>query len=355
MDPGLCQLFGADRLPPSPLVAGICSVIVLVALVALIPIQWRPSTGVSPPRYISWLIPITFLLASVVAGHIALGLEGVPYNVKELFQSRPTISLVLLGAVLLACGGVPYVAARAWQLRPYCFTAFSVPVAWLCGLSIFFVLSFAVPTESLDDVVGTPVLGIGAMLERSLRFTGLFAGPLAYWTVGVRIALGDYMRGFWVGLAAILALLLVSYLVVVPLAATDNLFELLRGNGRSLAVASLPFIFILFGLTSTVMAGGLEVAMDRTFRPLVLAVVVLVCGVPVTWQLFVAATNPRLEKYGQIFSARQFLFSPDREHYLGDAAIFVRFALAQLLAIGIFAVGMLAVRVLQRAWRSCER
>jgi hypothetical protein len=323
--------------------------------VALIPIQKRPFTGVSPPRYIRWLIPIAYLLATVVAGHVALGLEGVPYNVKELFQSRPTISLVLLGAVLLACGGVPYVAARAWQRRPDCFTAFSVPVAWLSGLAVFLVLSFAVPTESLDDVVGTPVLGIGAMLERSLRFTGLFAGPLACWTVGVRLALGEYTRGFWVGLAVLLALLLASYLVVVPLAATDNLVELLRDDGRTLAVASVPLISVLLGLTSMVMARGLEAAMNRTFRPLVMAVVVLVCGIPVTWQMFVAATNPRLEKYGQIFSARQFLFSPDREHYLDDAAIFVQFALAQLLVIGVLAMGMLAVRLLQGAWRSGER
>jgi hypothetical protein len=341
--------------PPSPLVAVICSVIFVVALVALVRIQRRPLTGVSPPHHAAWLIPIAFLLATVVAGHVALRLEGMPYNVKELLQSRPTISLVLLGAVLLACGGVPHAAARAWQLWPYGSAALSIPMAWLCGLAIFCVLWLAVPTESLDDIVGAPVLGIGAALERSLRFTGLLAGPLAGGTLGVRIVLGDYTRGFWVGLAAVVALLLASYLVVVPLADTDNLVELLRGNGRSPAVVSLAFIFMLFGLTSAVTAGALEVALERTFRPLVLATVVLVCGVPVTWHLLAAATNPRLEKYGQVFSARQFLFSPDREHYLDDSAIFVRFALAQLLAVGILAVGMLVSRLVQRAWRSYER
>jgi hypothetical protein len=349
------QLLVTDRVPPSPLVAVVCSVVLLVALVALIRIQRRPLIGVSPPRYTIWLIPITSLLATVIAGHIALGLEGIPYNVKELFQSRPTISLVLFGAVLLACGGVPHVAARTWQLWPYRSSALSIPMVCLCGLAIFSVLSAAVPTESLDDIVGRPVLGIGATVERSLRFTGLFAGPLVCGTLGVRIALADYARGFWVGLAVVVTLLLASYLVVVPLANTDNLVELLRGNGRNPAVVSLALIFTLFGLTSAVTSGALEVALERTFRPLVLAAVVLVCGVPVTWHLFVAATNPRLEKYGQVFSARQFLFSPDREHYLDDSAIFIRFALAQLLAVGILAVGMLVSRLVQSAWRSYER
>jgi len=302
-----------------------------------------------------WLIPGAFLLAMVIAGHVALRLDGVPYNVKELFESRPTISLVLLGAVLLGSAGMIHAAARAWQLWPYRFAALAIPAAWLCGLAVFLVLSLAVPTESLDDVVGAPVLAIGATLERSLRFTGLFAGPFACWTLGVRMTRGDYSRGFWVGLAAVFALLLASYVVVVPLADTDNLVELLRNSGRSPAVACLPLALMLFGLTSAVTARALEAALDRTFRLLIPAAVVLVCSVPVAWQLFVVATNPRLQKYGQVFSARQFLFSPDREHYLDDGPIFFRFALAYLVAAGVFAIGMLAARLAERAWCSFDR
>jgi hypothetical protein len=204
-------------------------------------------------------------------------------------------------------------------------------------------------------VVGAPVLGIGATLERSLRFTGLFAGPFAGWTVGVRLTLGDYSRGFWVGLAAAVVVLLASYVVVVPLADTDNLVELLRNGGRSPAVVCLPLALMLLGLASAVTAGALEAALGRTFRLLIPAAVVLACSVPVAWQLFVTATNPRLEKYGQVFSARQFLMSPDREHYLGDGPIFLRFALAYLLAAGVFAAGILTARLAERAWCSRDR
>lgn len=337
------------------LVATLGSVVILVAAAAFVWMQRAPLHAAGPPRHLVWLIPAAFLLAMVIAGHVAIRLDGVPYNVKELFESRPTVSLLLLGIVLLGSAGMIHAAARAWQRWPYCFAALAIPGAWLCGLAVFLVLAAAVPTESLDDVVGAPVLGIGAALERSLRFTGLFAGPLAAWTLGVRIARGNYSRGFWVGLAAVFAVLLASYVVVVPLADTDNLVELLRNGGRSPAVLGLPLALMLLGLTSGMTARAIEAALERTFRLLIPAAVVLVCGVPVAWQLFVVSTNPRLEKYGQVFSARQFLFSPDREHYLGDGPIFFRFALAYLLAVGVFAAGILAARLAERAWCSRDR
>jgi len=315
----------------------------------------RLPDAAAPPLYSIWFIPGAFLLTTVAAGHVALRLEGVPYNVKELFQSRPTVSLALLGALLLACGGAVHLAARTWQLRPYRFAALCIPAVWLCALAVFSALSLAVPTESLEDIVGAPVLGIGATLERSLRFTGLMAGPFACCALGARLALGDYKRGFLVGLAPLLVLLPASYLVVVPAADTDNVVELLRGNGRSLAVAGLPLLMILFGFAGAVTAAALEAALDRVFGPLALAAVIVACSVPVTWQLFVVATNPRLQKYGRVFSARQFLFSPDRDHYLADTAVFFRFALVLLLAVGVFAAAMLVARLASRVWPYLER
>jgi len=300
-------------------------------------------------------VPLGFLLSVVIIGQIGLRLDGVPYNVKELLQRRPTTSLLLIGVVLLACGCVFHAAACVWQRRPVRFAALSLPAACLLGLLTFLLLSLAVPTESFDDLVGYPVLGIGATLERCLRFTGLFAGPLACGILGVRLALGNYNRDFLIGLPALFALLVASYAVVVPLADTDNIVELLRADGRSPSAVGLPIALVLLSLVSTRLAAGFETAMAGSLRPLAVAALAAVCCIPLSWLLFTVATSPRIEKYGQAFSARQFLFSPDRQNYLGDGAIFARFAIVHLLAIGAFAAGILTARLIAAACRRVVR
>ena len=303
--------------------------------------SWPDSQPVNP----KWmaLLALATLPAFVVIGHVALTLDDVPYNIKELFENRTTLSLTLLWASLAACGAAPMALATLWLARPYVFVATVVPLLVLAGTVTFLLLSIAVPVESLDDVVGTPVLNIGPSLERCLRFQGLIAAPLIGWALGARLTMGTYDRRFFAGLAAAAAVLLISYIVVVRLACTVNLTELLPERGKSCRVVALPAWLALLGMVSALPSKAMMSPPHGRLERLALATLVVCLSIPLGWQLLVAGTNPQLDKYGQVFSARQFLLSPDRDHLLDDGALFVRFAIAQIASVGCLTLGMLLV------------
>lgn len=303
--------------------------------------SWSDFVAVKP----TW-IPILVLAtlpAFVAIGHLALTLYDVPYNVKELFENRTTLSLTLLWASLVVCGAAPMFLGTWWFVRPYAFVAMVVPLVMLTGAVTFLMLAIAVPVESLDDLVGTPVLTIGPTLERCLRFQGLFAGPLICWASGVRLTMGNYDRRFYIGGAAAIVVLMISYIVVVPVACTDNLTELLLSNGMSFGVLALPAWLVLLGMVSALLCQAMISAPPVRLNRIILMLLVVGLSIPLGWQLLVAGTNPRLDKYGQVFSARQFLLSPDREHLLDDVSLFVRFAIAQIASVGLLTPGMLLV------------
>src|SRR4030095_14175529 len=140
-------------------------------------------------------------------------------NLKELLGGHPTLGLTVLGLVLLTCGGVPGVLAVLWRRRPYRSAKLFAPTAVAIASALFVALWLVAPAESLDDVVGTPVLGVGRTLERWLRFVGLLIGPLAGVTLGARVGLGGFLTWpTWAGAAVTVAVMLSSYVVVVPLA-----------------------------------------------------------------------------------------------------------------------------------------
>jgi len=55
--------------------------------------------------------------------------------------------------------------------------------------------------------------------------------------------------------------------------------------------------------------------------------------------LLTAGLEPRVEKYGHVFSGAQFLLGPDRGTLLSDAQLFVRWAVVQSGAVGVTFVG----------------
>jgi hypothetical protein len=282
------------------------------------------------------------LVAVVIFGRVVLRLPGVPYNVKELTGDHPTLALIMLGLTLLACGGLPMAFASLSRRQPFLFAKLFGPLAAGVASAVFLILWLIVPMESIDDVVGSPVLAIGRTLERWLRFVGLCAGPLAGVTLGARFVLGDLRaKPFFIGIAVATAVMLTSYVIVVPLAATNNIAELLRNKGGAAAACGAAGYFMLTGAVFALLARSLAPSSGRFawFVPFL----VLVLSIPIAWQFFVLTTNPRLEKYGHVFSARQFLLSPDREHYLDDREIFLRFAMLQAGLTCVLASGAVAV------------
>jgi hypothetical protein len=285
-----------------------------------------------------------------LGGVLLLRLPTVPYNIKQLAGDYPLLPMGALAGVLLVLGVVPMWFALMLRHRPSAFGRRFVPLTLAVGSVMFLALAITVPTEAIDDIVGTPVLGLSASLERWIRFVGLVAGPIAAWALGACLALGrQHQRGLGAGAAIAAGVMGASYMLVVPLAATSNIWELLRDRGGPAAAPGLVAYFVLTGLVFGTLARS--VVSTHLPRALVVATLVLPLSIPPAWQAFVAASNPRLDKYGQVFSARQFLLSPDRDHYLDDRTIFLRFAVGQIALTLVLAAG--AATVL--AYRPFER
>ncbi len=322
---------------------------VAISLVAVHSRSW-PCTTKFGVQAVSWLVVGT-LPPFVALGHYALKLDSVPYNVKELFEDRTSLSLAFLWLSLVICGAAPMHFGNLWRVRPSIFAATIIPLAMLVGASVFLLLVIAVPVESIDDLVGTPVLAIGSTLERCLRFQAFFAAPLISWTVAVRLTLGEFGRNFYPGLVAVTLLLMTSYSVVVTHACTVNVTELLVAYGESIGIITIPVWFALMGLVSAVLTRSITSARDGgltgSLNRLTLVLFAICLSVPLGWQLLVIGTNPRLDKYGQVFSARQFLLSPDREHLLDDYSLLIRFAIVQIVSVGFLTLGMLIASAIE--------
>lgn len=132
-----------------------------------------------------------------------------------------------------------------------------------------------------------------------------------------------------------LVLLPLLYWVVVRGAATDNLTELLRDGGSVVASGWLALYLLVVGLAGAI-AGRLLAR--RCTLPWGWMTFIVAGSLPLGYGLFSAATESMIVKYGQVFSATQFLFSPDRGHYASGIHLLVRYAVFQ---IGLTALVML--------------
>ena len=122
-----------------------------------------------------------------------------------------------------------------------------------------------------------------------------------------------------------LALLPVSYVVVIQQAATDNITELLVGNGSPMA-----FLWITVGLFILTLAGSqLATALGSGMRAGVMrGTIWSLASFPLTYFALNAGFEPYIMKYGQVFSTFQFLLSQDRSHYAVSTELLLRYGFA---------------------------
>ena len=117
-----------------------------------------------------------------------------------------------------------------------------------------------------------------------------------------------------------------------------------RGGG-SLSASTL----LALGLLSVCLGGaalGAAIALPERRRALL---AIAAATLPLAAACFHAGLEPTIVKYGQVFSAGQFLLSPDRANYLSPAALTMRFVLAWALAAALIALLQL------RAWQALAR
>lgn len=293
---------------------------------------------------------------------LALRLPSIPYNVKELFEAPGMLPIALFSAALLWLGWGPWwVAATAARLRA---GELWLPVLLFAAAMVsLLLLRLSVTQESLDDVVGSPDLyrqitvdGLwGApwsarlstwpaapvqALEQALRFAALYGLLLVPLTVAAIRLCGRWSaRRQLLGIAASAGTWWLAKLVVVDWAATDNLTELIARDG-------MPYLSLVLALLALNVA---VIVAQPGVRALLAAAISAPLFVPATWWLLLQGLEPVLVKYGQVFSALQFLLGQNRSQQLTEWQLFLRWSVLYMAAIAILAWGMRLARAWSRA------
>jgi hypothetical protein len=298
-------------------------------------------------------------LVSLAVGFLLLGAAAwacltsprVPYNVRELTEGRPPeVTAPLLALLFYVTFGVPAWIASG-PLRRRTVPAAVLPlIVLLQGTLVWLLLRTTVPTEAIHDIVGSPVLGGSREAETAGRFLGLFVGvatsllgAAAIWIAWEDRASRTAVLSRWAIAAAVMIPL--SYAIVVPFAATDNLTELMRGGGGVVSAAALGAAVAVLGAAGSGVSRRLAGVTPGSLRTVLVVLVALAGG----YLLLLAGTEPALTKYGRTFSGLQFLLSEDRSHLASGGALFLRYALA-------FVAGVILIAVTQHpAWLAGAR
>ncbi|MFP4104497.1 MAG: VanZ family protein [Phycisphaerae bacterium] len=273
-------------------------------------------------------------------------LPRVPYNYRQLFgRDHPMLSAAVFSVALVWLVMIPPLICRFAARRPV--RIWVVP--WWLAICLFgewVLVRFAVPMESLHDVLGTPIYRTwGGDWELILRFLALTGALTLSAIAGLFVMVGLSRRGpvlsFSKALVAVVWLIpwmVLCRWVIVPWASTDNLVELLRGTavGLDMILLAIPFISAL--------AGGLLIGCVGygRFRWLPLTLPFAGATILLNWVLLNVALDPAVEgKSGLVFPALRFLLGPDRITDISDSELLLRWSV-------INAAGMVAIGV---AWR----
>lgn len=276
-----------------------------------------------------------------ILGWIAMASPHVPYNIRELFAGdHRLLTLLVLVVTLYWSFGIPIWLTLWFKMRFWLGTAI-VPSVVIHGLIAYGLLRISVPMESIHDIVGSPICNWPWEWELLGRFVALFAvfslmlcgGALAVLATRSGRVSQSRLLWRWVGITAVFFPIL--HWVVVTNAATDNLTELMAGGGSWFATVLLcGWLFIVAFAASGVSARAAGVARYS----LGTGVLMVLCSLLLGYFAFRWGTANEIHKYGQQFSAMQFLLSPDRAHYVEGWILAFRYAVAHILAVGMIAI-----------------
>jgi hypothetical protein len=256
-----------------------------------------------------------------------------PYNIRELvYEGHPLRSLVLLAILLYWAIGFPVLIAQ-WLARGELYLLSFPPLALLHGLIAWLLLWSSVPSEAIHDIVGYPVLAWSWEWEVLGRLLALFS----LWSVAATFgALSAAWRilpdarsallGWTIGACLLIPF---SYYIVVIVASTDNLVELIASNG---GVGS----FLLIGVAMAgISFGGTKgaLALIRDGGRLIGAIPWVVGAGILAYLALYVGMEQVIIKYGQVFSALQFLLSSDRSHLAGPDELIVRYTMVYFFLI----------------------
>lgn len=272
----------------------------------------------------------------VVSSWLIMHSAAVPYNVRLLLHPvHPLASLVVFSITIYWSFGFPVVVAY-WLTTPGS-KKWLYPVAVLLhSLVGWILLIYSVSFDRIHKIVGYPVLGWSWHWEAFARFVVLYCVLSLSFTVGTLIAVSVTFKRkagsailFWLVTTAALSPLL--YWVVVTKAATDNIVELLADGGSVMSCVLISSFMALIAFGGSVLVTQSN-AMSRRLRFGVLLSVATT--IPLAYLALSYGTESALVKYGKVFSALQFILSPDREHYVQGPELILRYVLLHLGALG---------------------
>jgi hypothetical protein len=266
-------------------------------------------------------------------GLAATYVPGIPYNVRELiYQGSPLLSALLLSLFWFWLAGMPVFFAQGLAAsRLFC--SLYLPATLLHAVVAALMVTTAVPSESIHDLVGSPILGWPGQIEVLARLTALFAALSLLLTGGAWMARAAVARrrdaGIWAWGGSAMILLTLAHWVVVERAATDNLTELMAGGGGIQAsVALTACVLLLVTCASLLGLSAMGVGLSR-FTTLIWVALTL----PLSYGLLSLGMESNVLKYGQSFSALQFLLSADRAHLASGAELVMRYGLASCVGL----------------------
>ncbi|WP_413437517.1 VanZ family protein [Sulfuriferula sp. GW1] len=275
----------------------------------------------------------------VAGGWLAMHSPAVHYDVRGLLHPvHPFLSLIALSFFICWSLGFPVVIVnrltrrlwRAW-LYPGMLGVHAI-VAWL-------LISVSVSLDRIYKIVGHPTLALPWYWETAVRFVALFTALSLSITGGTGAAIWLAYRQksatallSWV--ITVSALFPLLYWAVVTNAATDNLTELMAGGGSVSAALLLSAFAALVAFGGTLLAAQLQRWRHNGLRAEVL--VGFMFSLPLAYLAVRYGTEDALVKYGQVFSAMQFLLSPDRAHYAHGYLLMLRYLVVYFGTIGLF-------------------
>ena len=283
----------------------------------------RTNSTISPHVYLSLLLAASIVIWFIGTWH------GMPYNIRELFDTGFPFATALFLSLFAAWVFVFPVLLMDWVQRSpshgwlvLCYPLIHGAVAWL-------LLFVAVPVESIDDLVGYPILDMPAAMERLGRFIALFSWlSMSLWFSLACVKRLENRALIWSGTAiAVPIWLLISYKLVVDWAATDNITELMANNASFSSVIWLFLALWLMYVPASYAVHRLDI---RHLHHVIILLALLPVCVVLAFFCAKLGTEQWIVKYDRVFSALQFLLSRDRDNYVADNELFFRFLILNL-------------------------
>lgn len=277
----------------------------------------------------------------VAGGWLAMHSPAVHYDVRGLLHPvHPFLSLIALSLLICWSLGFPIIIAN-WLTRKRRLAWLYPGLLGLHATVAWMLISVSVSLDRIYKIVGHPTLGLPWYWETAVRFVALFSALSLSITGGTGAAIWLAYRQktatallSWV--ITVSALFPLLYWAVVTNAATDNLTELMAGGGSVISALLLSAFAALVAFGGTLLAAQLQRWKHDGLRAEVL--IGFMISLPLAYLTVRYGTEDAIVKYGQVFSAMQFLLSPDRAHYAHGYILILRYLVVYFGTVGVFAL-----------------